>query len=61
MLSAKGLQQHLLARGKVSTIGEDIKGQASELIEHLNPCGLLQVYSTALGSLGNKPKVKLPA
>lgn len=41
--------------------GEDQKGQASKIIEHPNPIGLVQVYSAALGSLGKKPRVKLLA
>lgn len=36
MLRRKGLQQHLPAHGKVNAIGENVKGQAAEIIEHLN-------------------------
>lgn len=41
--------------------GENLKGHASKIIEQLNHCSVVQVYSTALGYLGKKPKVKLLA
>lgn len=33
-VKAKGLQQHLPAYGKVNMIGENLKGQVGEMIEH---------------------------
>lgn len=47
-VKSKGLQQHLLARGNINTMGDDLK--ASKIIESLNLCGLEQDDTTALGS-----------